>query len=195
MIRKLKPKCDNESIRSSENYFEQHCSDISEGKEVCIRQVIKNISSYDISEFYGLIGESLEVIGFEKVIVSREGDTNNRMDAIIVEEETSIPIEIKSPAEVEYINVKSIRQALENKIVLLSRKFYPTKKEISSLAIGYLYPNKRSDVFELIDNIYGSFKINIGIIDFETIISLRWDAEVDGKNFNLNQIRKLKGRL
>ena len=32
-----------------------------------------------------------------------------------------IPIEIKSPSEELYVNVKGIRQALENKIILESR--------------------------------------------------------------------------
>ena len=195
MIKKLNPKHGGKSNGFLNNYFEQNCSDINKGKDFCIKQVIRNVKKNDISQFYDLVGESLKAIGFKKVIVSREGDTNNRMDAIIVEKETSIPIKIKSPAEVEHINVKSIRQALENKIILLSRKFYSTKRDTSSLAIGFLYPNERSTVFELINNIYDTFKINIGLVDFETIISLRWDAEVDGKAFDLNRIRSLKGRL
>ncbi len=38
------------------------------------------------------------------------GDTSNRIDAVIIDEKKSIPIEIKSPSEVPYINIKSIRQ-------------------------------------------------------------------------------------
>jgi hypothetical protein len=76
-------------------------------------------------EFYEVIGDLLEYIGFHKVSVTRDGDTNNRMDAIIIDKVRSVPIEIKSPKEIEYINVKSIRQALENKIVFTVKEILP----------------------------------------------------------------------
>lgn len=151
-------------------------------------------SQYTI-EFYEVVGNILEEIGFKKVSVTREGDTNNRMDAIIIDDERSIPIEIKSPKEIEYINVKSVRQALENKIVLLSRKFYSTEKDISSLAIGYNYPNDRSDVYESIDDIFETFSIKVGIISFSTLLKMFYRKRTDTKNIDLELIYNLKGRL
>ena len=146
-------------------------------------------------EFYQVVGFILKSIGFNKVLVTREGDTNNRIDAIIIDRNRSIPIEIKSPKEVEYINIKSIRQALENKIVLLSRNFYPTAKDTSTLAIGFSYPNDRSGVYELIEDIKFSFKINIGIIDFKDLLTLYYSKIINNKQLDLDLIYKLYGKF
>ena len=151
-------------------------------------------SQYTI-EFYEVIGDILEEIGFSKVSVTREGDTNNRMDAIIIDDKRSIPIEIKSPKEIEYINVKSIRQALENKIVLLSRKFYVTEKDVTSLAIGYDYPNDRSGVYEAIDDIFETFNIKVGIISFSTLLKMFYKKRIEKVDIDLELIYYLKGRL
>lgn len=151
-------------------------------------------SQYTI-EFYEVVGDILEEIGFKKVSVTREGDTNNRMDAIIIDDNRTIPIEIKSPKEIEYINIKSVRQALENKIVLLSRKFYSTEKDVTSLAIGYNYPNDRSGVYELIDDIFETFKIKVGIISFSTLLKIFYGKRIDSKQLDLDVIFYLKGRL
>tara|TARA_B110000037_G_scaffold222288_1_gene296523 strand:- start:2132 stop:2719 length:588 start_codon:yes stop_codon:yes gene_type:complete len=157
--------------------------------------VVKGTAEYSqyTIEFYEVIGDILEEIGFQKVSVTREGDTNNRMDAIIIDEKRSIPIEIKSPKEIEYINIKSVRQALENKIVLLSRKFYPTQKEVSSLAIGFEYPNDRSGVYEAIDDIYETFNISVGIISFGSLLRLFFEKTVNKKEIDLEEIYYLKG--
>lgn len=146
-------------------------------------------------EFYEVIGDILEEIGFSKVSVTREGDTNNRMDAIIIDDKRSIPIEIKSPKEIEYINVKSVRQALENKIVLLSRKFYSTEKDVTTLAIGYDYPNDRSGVYEAIDDIFDTFNIKVGIISFATLLKMFYRKRIEKLDIDLEVIYYLKGRL
>ena len=151
-------------------------------------------SQYTI-EFYEVIGDILEEIGFSKVSVTREGDTNNRMDAIIIDDKRSIPIEIKSHKEIEYINVKSVRQALENKIVLLSRKFYSTEKDVTSLAIGYHYPNDRSGVYEAIDDIFETFNIKVGIISFSTLLKMFYSKRIEKVDIDLELIYYLKGRL
>lgn len=193
MLKKLTNK--NEPIISKISFFEEYCGVDLSDKNCCINIVHEKIINQKIHMFYGLVGSSLEIIGFEKVLVTRDGDTNNRMDAIIVDDNYSIPIEIKSPAEVLYVNVKSIGQALENKIVLLSRKFYETTNECSTLVIGYNYPNNRSEVNTLIDYFYSSYNINIGYIDIKTLLSLRWDVEVENKEIDLEKIRKLRGPL
>lgn len=128
-------------------------------------------------EFYDIIGLILKHIGFKNAHVSRGGDVNNRMDAIIIDDENSIPIEIKSPGESKEINIKSIRQACENKVIILSRKFYQTTNDTTSLAIAFRYPPERSDVYELIDDIKNAYNFNIGIIDIDDLLSLVWDIE------------------
>ena len=42
-------------------------------------------------------------------------------DAYVKVNSVDIPIEIKSPTEEEFLSTKAVRQALENKIILLSR--------------------------------------------------------------------------
>ncbi|MEO2063245.1 MAG: hypothetical protein ABGW97_09705 [Christiangramia sp.] len=152
----------------------------------------KEFMNYTI-EFYEVVGDLLEFLGFSKVSVTRDGDTNNRMDAIIIEKLRSIPIEIKSPREVEYVNIKSVRQALENKIVLLSRKFYPTTIDTTSLAIAYDYPNERSGVYELIDDIYNTYQLKIGVISFTSLLALFYKVNIEGKKIDLEEIYSLKG--
>lgn len=164
-------------------------------KEECIVSLYEEVSNYKQEHYYQFVSDCLLKIGFSKVSVTREGDTNNRIDCIIIDNERSIPIEIKSPTEVMYINVKSIGQALENKIILLSRKFYKTDLLTTTLVVGYDLPNDRSEVNSLVDYFYNSYKINIGYIDTKTLLKIRWEVQVENKKFDLEMIYNLKGVL
>ena len=146
-------------------------------------------------EFYDIIGLILKHIGFKNAHVSRGGDVNNRMDAVIIDEENSIPIEIKSPGESKEINIKSIRQACENKVIILSRKFYNTTDETTSLAIAFRYPPERSDVYELIEYIKRAYKFNIGIIDIDDLLSLVWDIDEGSGTINFDYLNTLCGKF
>jgi hypothetical protein len=183
---------------SKKNIWQRSLSDfqkdIKKGSLFCIQQVLPQIKNYDKYNFYPLIGELLNEIGLNTAI-TRDGDTNNRADAIIIDRIYSIPIEIKSPTEIPYINIKSIRQALENKIILLSRKFYNTDIMTSTLAIGFNYPEERSEVPDLIDNFYNTYNINVGYIDISDILKLHFDYIINNKKFDIDRIRKLKGEF
>lgn len=146
-------------------------------------------------EFYDYIGIILKHIGFANPHVTREGDVNCRFDATIIDSNYTIPVEIKSPREVMEINIKSIRQAFENKIVLLSRKFFKTTVDTTSIAIAFEYPPSRSDIYELIDNIKDSFGYNIGIINIDDLLKLVYDIEVGGMNFNFEYFNSLQGQF
>jgi hypothetical protein len=115
--------------------------------------------------FYPLVANLFCILGFN-CRLSRGGQNYERADAIILDERCSIPIEIKSPGEESEISVKGIRQALENKVVLLSRKSYPTDRGTTSLVVGFNPPNERSEVHELIEDIDKVFDIKVGVIDF-----------------------------
>jgi hypothetical protein len=121
--------------------------------------------------FYPLVADLFAVVGFD-CRLSRAGVNNVREDALIVDDHNSIPIEIKSPGEEPEISVKGVRQALENKIILLSRKGNPTRPSTTSLVVGFNPPNERSEVHELIDDIHHAFHVNVGIIDFRTLLML-----------------------
>ena len=115
-----------------------------------------------------------------------------RWDAFIIHPSDSVPIEIKSPGEEQCISVKGIRQALENKIILLSRTTAPCRRETTSLVVGYLIPNDRAEVADLISDIHGAFNITIGIVDFRSLIILAI-AEFRGKQHDANTFLTLKG--
>ena len=146
-------------------------------------------------EFYDIIGLILKHIGLKNTHVSRGGDVNNRMDAIIIDDENSIPIEIKSPGESKEINIKSIRQACENKVIILSRKFYQTTNDTTSLAIAFQYPPERSDVYELIVDIKNAYNFNIGIIDIDDLLSLVWDIEEDVGELDFDYFNTFSGKF
>lgn len=142
--------------------------------------------------FYPLVADLLCIIGFN-CKVSRGGQNYERADAIIIDEKYSIPIEIKSPGEELEISVKAIRQALENKIIFLSRQQYKTDYETTSLAIGYNLPNIRSEVFELIEDIYNSFKFNICVLNFTDLLVMAVSVINSGKEITIENFKTLKG--
>ena len=153
------------------------------------------ISKYKESNkdiFYPLIVNLLCILGFNCKI-SRGGQNYERADAIILDKEKSIPIEIKSPGEESEISVKGVRQALENKIILLSRKNYPTDKSTTSLVIGFNPPNERSEVHELIENIWNAFGVRVGVIDFRSLLIMAISAEKSGKKINIKDFNKIIG--
>jgi len=155
-------------------------------KRRILKNIFSEISNLKQDTFYPLIGSLLNYLEYQTTI-TRSGDTSNRMDGIIIDPEESIPLEIKSPTETEIHDTKSIRQALENKIVLLSRKPYKTKNNTTSLSLALKYPNIRSDIYELIDDIYSSYNINIGILSLIDIYKIIINKD------KLKNIKKLRG--
>lgn len=114
-------------------------------------------------------------------------------------EKKSIPIEIKSPMEEEHLSIKGVRQAIENKIMLLSRKAYvetyPTDAESSSLVVCYKLPNSRSDVLDLINAAKKVFGISIGVIDFKSLLIMVVNSIAGSGAIDKKQIRKLEGLI
>lgn len=145
-------------------------------------------------EFYPLVADLLAIIGFD-CHVTRTGVNNAREDALIVDPTDSIPIEIKSPGEETELSVKGVRQALENKIILLARGGHPTQQNTTSLVIGFNPPNERSEVHELVEDIYNTFKINVGVIDFRTLLTLALKRVLSKKTLSLPGFTTMKGLL
>ncbi len=131
---------------------------------------VVEVSTMKQSDFYPLIADLLGFIFNREAFAPSAGNNNMRYDVMVPDEKYSIPVEVKSPTEEEMLSVKAIRQALENKVLLLARKPYPTIYEVSSVACGYKLPNDRSDVYKLIEEIYQTYNINISILDVETLI-------------------------
>lgn len=144
------------------------------------------------TEFYPLIETLFRIIGVD-CHKSRDGVNGERWDAMIRDSKRSIPIEIKSPTEEEHISIKAIRQALENKIILLSRKTYITTAECSSYAIGYYPPNDRAEVADLISSIKETYGYSIAVFDIASLIKVTVNMILFGKGIDINKLYVLEG--
>ena len=135
-----------------------------------INTFMSDIANMKQTEFYPLVADLIGYVFNRPAFAPSAGNNNMRYDVMIPDDNYSIPVEVKSPTEEEMLSVKAIRQATENKVLLLARKPYKTSYEVSSFACGYKLPNDRSDVYKLIEEIYDTYKINIVILDMNTLI-------------------------
>ena len=167
---------------------------VSEGKSS--KEIVTELFDFYINAtqttFYPLIATLFKVMGFN-CSFSRAGDNGTRWDAIIDDPQRSIPIEIKSPTEEQHLSIKAIRQALENKIVLLSRKTHITTPDVSTLVVGYYMPNERAEVARLISDFKNTYGYKIGVIDLKSLLSIAISILVDGKGFNKEKLYELEG--
>ena len=158
------------------------------------RAIVNALFDYYIdatqTTFYPLIATLFKIMGFD-CSFSRPGDNGARWDAIIDDPERSIPIEIKSPTEEQHLSIKAIRQALENKIILLSRKTYPTDSETTTLVVCYNLPNERSEVSRLINDIKKVYGFKIGIFDLYTLLKIAISIVVDNRSFDVEELSEL----
>ena len=155
----LNDQSEQYTIQNDNEIFDIISQNENKGFDFLFDVLYKKYENSNKDIFYPLIGDILNYLGFN-CIVSRNGTNYERYDAIIVSER-SIPIEIKSPGEEKNISVKAVRQALENKITLLSRKNYKTDWNTSTLVIGYNLPNDRAEVSALINDIKSTYNITI----------------------------------
>ena len=72
------------------------------------------------TQFYPLVTHLLQLLGF-KSDYSRAGVNYQRWDACVWLHDLAVPIEIKSPTEEQFLSTKAVRQAIENKVILLAR--------------------------------------------------------------------------
>lgn len=167
------------------NSFVQQVLDaksVGERKKDIIDKIFDDSITDTQTKFYPFVAMLFRVMGLD-CQASRPGDNGARWDAIIVDSEESIPIEIKSPTEEQHLSLKAIRQALENKVILLSRGTHPTLPETTSLAVGYYLPNDRAEVTNLMSDFKTAFGYNIGIIDLKTLLTIAVTIVYDEKTF------------
>lgn len=171
-----------------------HLSDLGFNSRQIVEKLFDEAISFTQTRFYPLIATLFKVMGF-KCHFSRPGDNGARWDAIIEDNTRSIPIEIKSPTEEEHLSIKAIRQALENKIILLSRKTYVTSPDVTTLAVGYFMPNERADVIRLIADFKAAYGYRIGVLDLKSLLSIAVSILVDGKGFDTEKLYYLEGMM
>ena len=144
------------------------------------------------TEFYPLVETLFRIIGVD-CHKSRDGVNGERWDAMIRDPQRSIPIEIKSPTEEMHLSIKAIRQALENKIILLSRETYVTTEECSTYAVGYYPPNDRAEVIDLISNIKDTFGYRIAVFDIASLIKATANIILFGRGIDTERLYELEG--
>lgn len=142
--------------------------------------------------FYPLVSAMFRMLGFD-CRTSRQGDNGSRMDALISGPGDAMPIEIKSPGEEEFVSIKAVKQAAENKIVILSRNAGTTSKETTSLVVGYHAPNERAEVASLIEAFHTQFGFNIGVIPLDVLLRLVVDRVLHDATVDCEQLRILRG--
>jgi hypothetical protein len=154
-------------------------------------QVVTAFEGADKSDFYPAVSSLFRLLGYD-CSTSRVGVNYQRWDAFITHPTDSVPLEIKSPGEERFISVKGVRQALENKIILLARQAAPTQRHTTALVVGFLPPNDRAEVADLISDIHRAFGITIGVIDFRSLALMAAGA-LTGSQHDVQALLSLKG--
>ncbi len=144
--------------------------------------------------FYPLVTHLFQILGF-KSEYSRAGVNYQRWDACVWFGEYALPIEIKSPTEEIMLSTKAVRQALENKVILLARGGLATRPELASLVVGNRLPNERGDMSNLIDDVFKAFSLSLGVIDLRTLAHLALRAIREGVTIDGKQLSQLRGFL
>lgn len=146
------------------------------------------------SAFYPLVTHLFQILGFDSDY-SRAGVNYQRWDAYITVDGYALPVEIKSPTEEIMLSTKAVRQALENKVILLSRGGLETRPELASLVVGNRLPNERGEMSNLIDDVFKAFGLRLGVIDLTTLAHLALRAVRDGVTIEAGQLSQLRGFL
>ena len=146
------------------------------------------------TQFYPLVTHLLQLIGFPSHC-SRNGVNSQRWDAYVWLHGLAVPIEIKSPTEELSLSTKAIRQAIENKVILLARGGMETQRELSTLIVGYQIPNERAEMSMLIDDVYAAFGFRIGVLDLHTLAYVAIKAVTESVSIDEKQLSHLKGFL
>lgn len=144
--------------------------------------------------FYPLVTHLFQILGFESDY-SRAGVNYQRWDAYVMVDGYALPVEIKSPTEEFMLSTKAVRQALENKVILLSRGGLETRPELASLVVGNRLPNERGEMSNLIDDVFKAFGLRLGVIDLTTLAHLTLRAMREGVTIDAGQLSQLRGFL
>jgi hypothetical protein len=144
--------------------------------------------------FYPLVAHLFTAAGHPAWRPNR-GDTSNRIDLILTHDDDSLPVEVKSPTESNVVNVKSVQQALENRVVLDERAFFAANPNSSTLVVGFDYPPDRSDVAELINDIYRAFDVNVGLVSLPVLYDLALRCQLAGVEAPRVLLSELRGPL
>jgi hypothetical protein len=146
------------------------------------------------TEFYPLVTFLFRILGFRSEY-SRAGVNYQRWDACLWVGDSALPVEIKSPTEELFLSTKAVRQALENKVILLSRGGIVTRRELTSLVVGYRLPNERGEMSTLIDDVFKAYGLRLGVIDIGALAQLAARTIAENVTIDGDQLSQLRGFL
>lgn len=157
------------------------------------KEILKIISNYKKEQFYPFIADLFSIIGFNSV-VSPNGQNAQRADVVLYYNKRTIPVEVKSKTEVSKLNIKAIEQAVENKIILESRKYAPSLRDDSTFAVGFDYPDsmRENDLINACDKAY---RIKVLMISAKDLIEMAKSVLIDNKVWNIETIITGKGKI
>jgi ferredoxin len=167
-------------------------SNSTDSAEALSREIASKLTGQKASVIYPLVAGYFQALGFT-ASASNMGDTSSRADVTIFTDQGAVPIEVKSFTEIEFINLKSIQQALENKLLTARQGQESALNDLSSLALAFSYPRDRTQLIGLIDDIDRAFGIKIGIISLPKLIETAIKAACGVEKFDPKKIVNLKG--
>jgi hypothetical protein len=162
--------------------------------EVAATAFAENHAQDTQAAFYPLVTHLFQILAF-KSDCSRAGVNYQRWDACVWVGDYALPVEIKSPTEEVMLSTKAVRQAMENKVILLSRGGLETRRELASLVVGNRLPNERGEMSNLIDDVFKAFGLRLGVIDLRTLGYLALRSVRDGETIEAGQLSQLRGFL
>ncbi|MBO0439004.1 hypothetical protein [Candidatus Enterococcus ikei] len=186
---------EQQSKNNSEELLAKALIDCDKNVNNSVVLLLKTIETMKQKDFYPLIADLLSIIFDINARLPQAGVNNERFDVIIDSSTHSVPVEVKSPTEELMLSTKSVRQALENKIILLSRKHYQTTYSMTSMVVGFNIPNDRSDVFRLINDIKETYNINITLLDIKTLLNTALNCIENKKTYLLESLDNAQGVL
>jgi len=139
--------------------------------------------------FYEFVCSLLTALGVP-ANASRHGDTSLRMDAVCPDPKASMPVEIKSPTETPSADLKAVRQALENAVIMRARETDPTEPTTPSLAIGFERVPQRSDARELADDIETTYGIRVRLLSTERLLEVLVSTTLGDVGLDADALRR-----
>lgn len=134
----------------------------------------------DKTAYYPFVHNILNIIGLDC-----KGEIG-RCDAYSLYKNHIIPAEIKSPTEVITYNAKSIRQAIENKILYYSPN-EDNDLAYTSFAIGYNHPDNDSEIRELIERAHEEFNIKVVACDIKGLLRICTKILFEGLRLDIDK--------
>ena len=157
-----------------------------------VAQILPLLAALKGRNFYLLTEKVLRSLGIA-ARMSNMGDTSQRTDLIVTTPAGSIPVEIKSATETPIINAKSIQQAVENKLTISRIDGLEALNPLSTWVVGYEYPPDRTHHLELVEDVYATYGIRVGLLSIGTLLKYLVRQQRGHEECDLETLFMLRG--